>query len=369
MKITCLKIHHVQLPLVEPWTTSYGTENAIESILIKAYSEDSAAWVETCPLTAPLYSPETATTTFHTITRFFGPIVLGKELPDESEITKLLRKFRGNSFAKAGVEQCWWALESTRCGLPLHQLLGGESRKIEIGDGFGVQRSLDQLIRKIELSLSQGARRIKLKIRKGWDLDVIQAVRQTFPDIRLMVDCNGGYSLRDMDVFQKLDRFYLDMIEQPLHYRDLYEHSILQKTLETPICLDESVTCLRDAEQAVTLGSCRIINIKIGRVGGIFEATAIHTLCRENGILCWVGGMMESGLGAACNIEFATLENCQFPNDISVHGKFHTIDIVTPHVDPKSHGTLAPSEGAYIGKVVNEQLVDEITVQKVELTE
>ena len=367
MKIICLKVHHVRLPLIESWATSYGIERAVDSILIKAYSEDAEAWVETCPLTAPLYSPESATTTFYTILRFFGPEVLGEELPDRGTTTRLLNKYRGNSFAKAGVEQCWWALESIRRGIPLHRLMGGEHKDIEIGDGFGVQESPDSLMEKIETSLNQGARRIKLKIRKGWDVEIVQAVRQTFSDIHLMVDCNGGYSIKDIDVFQQLDRLQLDMIEQPLHHRDLYDHSLLQKAVDTPICLDESVTCLRDAEQAIALESCRRINIKIGRVGGIYEAIAIHTLCLENGIPCWVGGMMESGLGAACNIELATLKNFQFPNEIPVQGKFHTIDIISPPVKANSRGTLAASKGAYVGRVVNEQVVDEITVQKAEI--
>ena len=368
MKILRLQVHHVKLPLINPWVTSYGVEDAIESIFIKAHAKDSEAWVETCPLQAPLYSPESAMTVFCMIVNQFGPAIIGKELNNRGAIFQRLNTFRGNSFAKAGMEQCWWALESIEKNIPLHRLLGGEERKIEVGEGFGIQASIDTLVEKIGRTLQNGSARIKIKIRKGWDVSVVRAIREAFPSLRLMVDCNGSYSLEDISVFKQLDRYHLDMIEQPLYYRDLYDHATLQKELITPLCLDESITCSRDAKQAIRFGSCRVMNIKIGRVGGIFEALVIYDICRENGIPCWVGGMMESGLGAACNVELATLANFTHPSEIGVSGRFHSVDIVDPPLTMgTSAGFITPSTKPYLGRRVNEKIIDEITVQKAEL--
>ena len=367
MKILCLKVHHIKLPLTSPWKTAYGVEDSTESILIKAYSRDAEAWVETCPLGMPLYSAECAISVFSMIVNHFGPLVMGKDLIESCSISQLFSKFRGNSFAKAGVEQCWWALDSVRKNVPLRHLFDGEDRRIEIGEGFGIQNSIDTLMEKIEDAIKRGISRIKLKICKGWDLEVIEAVSQTFPSLGLMVDCNGGYTLRDLPLFKKLDKLNLDMIEQPLYYRDLSDHATLQNELNTPVCLDESITSFRDTELAIKLKSCRVINIKVGRVGGISEVKSIHDLCTENGISCWIGGMMESGLGAACNIELATLNNITYPNEIAVSGRFHSLDVITPPILPMAGRFLNPSQETYIGKNVDESVIDKITIEKAEL--
>jgi len=362
MKISQLDVHHVQLPLKSPWHTAYGIEETIENLLIKAYSNGAEIWVETCPLKSPLYSPESARSAFQIIVDFFAPIILNKELDNSHSIPKLLNAFRGNSFAKAGVEQCWWALESKEKGIPLHQLIGGKYRDIEIGKGFGIQPSTDILLEKIESAINKGTKRIKLKIREGWDLEIIKYVRDAFPDIRLMADCNGSYTLSDIKLFKEIDSFKLEMIEQPFFYRDFYNHSLLQKELKTPICLDESITCLEDAKQALDMKSCKIINVKPGRVGGISPAIDIHDMCMKRRIPCWVGGMMESSIGTACNIELATLCNFTYTSGITLPSDIHTVDIIESPIEYSKPGIISPSKKPYIGQDVNEEKIEEITL-------
>ena len=367
MKIKRFQVHHIRLPLKNPWVTAYGVEDSVESVLIKCLSENHEAWVETCPLTTPLYSPETAGSVFQMITQFFGKLVIGKDLEEKNSIYEILKPYRGNSFAKAGVEQCWWALRSLEKGVPLRRLFDGQDRDIPVGVGIGIKPSLDSLIEAVNESIKRGTQRVKLKIKKGWDLVVIREVRRQFPSLRLQVDCNGTYSLDDLKLFKEIDEFGLDMIEQPLYFRDLSDHATLQKEIRTPICLDESITTIRDAEQVIRLGSCKIICIKIGRVGGIFEALQIHDLAEKHGIECWVGSMMESSLGAAINVELSTLSNCKYPNEITTDGKFHTENLTDPPIKFSKPGFVSPSEGTYLNRSINEAFVERLTVAKATL--
>ena len=364
MKIIRFQIHRIKLPLKNSWKTAYGTEDHIESVLIKAFSRDHQVWVETCPLSTPQYSPETALTVFHMITNFFGPIILGKELENQNSIAKLFSSYRGNNFAKAGIEQCWWSLKSMESGQPLRKLFNGGDQDIPVGGSVGIKDSIDDLLKAVTDLVERGYHRVKLKIKKGWDVEVIRAVREDFPILRLQIDCNGTFSLEDCEIFKRIEPFNLEMIEQPLHYRDLADHAQLQKQIRTPICLDESITCLHDVEQAIRLGSCKIICIKIGRVGGIAEAIRIHDLARENGIGCWIGSMIESCLGASVNLELATLPNCIFPNEITTKGKYHQVDLVEPSLELSDSGHITPSAGPYINRRINEELVHHLTLSK-----
>ncbi len=365
MIIDRLEIHRVRIPLINPWVTVYGTEECVETVLIKAYAGDYQAWVETCPLKTPRYTPESAISVFHTISEIFGPLILGADFDSAREVSDRLNGFCGNSFAKAGVEQCWWALESVRRGIPLRRLFGGGNGTVSVACSIGIEDSMEALLQKIECATKQGARQIKLKIRPGQDLEIVRGVRNAYPDLTLAVDCNGGYALDDSTFFNELDQFGLEMIEQPLHCRELSEHAQLQDRLATAICLDESIMCLRDAERAISFKSCRMINIKIGRVGGLTTAIDIHDLCQENGVATKVGGMFESGIGTSWNIELATLPHFTGTNGITLPGMYLETDLVTPFAEFDGPFQLIPGAGEYLSRGVDEKAVDELTIAKV----
>jgi O-succinylbenzoate synthase len=275
-----------------------------------------------------------------------------------------LAVFKGNQFAKAGLETAWWVLEAKRLGLPLHRLLGGTAATVSVGADFGVQDSIDVLLAKIQGAIEQGFPRVKLKFRPGWDLNMLEAVRSSFPNFTFHIDCNAGYALADVDLFRKIDRFHLAMIEQPLQADDLVDHAVLQKAIETPICLDESIHSLHDAEVALRLGSCRIVNIKMGRVGGLGVARAIHDLCAQHGVPCWVGSMLESSLGAGICVELATLPNFTYPADIFPARHLFSQDIVSPEVALSGPGVMTASAVSGIPYEPVPELLELRTIQR-----
>ena len=332
MKVDRIEVFCVALPLIYPWKTAYGEDADVHSILVRMLSGNQEGWGEITPLFAPTYSPETASSAFFLITEIFGPQVVRKEWESASALRDHLSAFKGNSFAKAGIEIAWWNLEAKIRETPLHRLLGGKTRFVEAGQDFGVQDSIDMLLENIEKAVQQGFKRIKLKARPGWDLEMLQAVRSAFPRMTFHIDCNSGYTLDHLPFFQKVDRLGLAMIEQPLFHDDLVEHAELQKQVETPICLDESVKSVRDMRLAIKLKSCRYVNIKPGRVGGLQSALEIHNLARDHGIPAWVGGMLESGVGSGINIELATLENFTYPGDLFPSERFYVEDLTEPPV-------------------------------------
>ena len=251
---------------------------------------------------APTYSSETAMSAFSCIKEFFAPRIVGQDIEDAQELNDRLSIFKGNPFAKAGVETAWWMLSARMQGKPLHRLLGGHRTAVEAGADFGVQDSISELLGKVEGALAVGHKRVKLKVRPGWDLEMLRAVRNRLPDATFHIDCNAGYTLKDLPIFKEVDKLGLAMIEQPLFHADLIEHAELQRESETPICLDESVKSVRDIEWAIRLKSCRYVNVKPGRVGGLLNAIAIHDLARDAGIPAWVGTMMqESSIGASAS--------------------------------------------------------------------
>ncbi len=338
MRIDRLEVYYVALPLIYPWKTAYGEDADIHSVLVRMFSRDQEGWGETTPFVAPTYSPETASSAFFLITEIFGPQVVGKEWESASALRNHLSVFKGNPFAKAGIEIAWWNLEAKIRKMPLHRLLGGKDRFVEAGQDFGVQDSIDMLLANIEKAVRQGFKRIKLKARPGWDLEMLQPVRSAFPRMTFHIDCNSGYRLDHLSFFKKVDKLGLAMIEQPLFHDDLIEHAELQRQIETPICLDESIKSARDMRLAIKLKSCRYVNIKPGRVGGLQSAVEIHNLARDNGIPAWVGGMLESGIGSGVNIELATLENFTYPGDLFPSERFYVQDLTEPAV------TFAPGK-------------------------
>jgi len=343
MKIDSLDVYYVALPLIYPWRTAYGEDDAIHSVLVKMVSGDHAAWGETTPLRAPTYSPETAMSAYHVIVEFLAPLLVGRDIETADELLDTFKYFKGNPFAKAGLETAWWALKAEMERRPLHELLGGQFRRVVAGADFGIQDSYDMLLQKIQGACDQGFKRIKLKVRHGWDLEMLEIVRSHFPDQTFHIDCNAGYTLDDIDLFKKIDALGLAMIEQPLFHADLLEHAELQKQIETPICLDESITSVRNFEWALRLASCRVLNIKTGRVGGLSVALKLHHMARDAGIPCWVGSMLESGVGAGILVELATLDNFTYPGDLFPSDYFYHQDLTQEALVLNDDCTFTPS--------------------------
>ncbi len=349
------------MPLIYPWRTAYGEDFEIHSVLVKATSGDTAAWSESSPLESPTYLTEGAGTTFRNLVEFFGPRVVGREYETPADVDERLSVFKGNQFAKAALEICWWTLESKKTGTPLHRLLGGEAREVAAGADFGIQDSFDMLLGNIQQAVDAGFPRIKLKAARGWDLEMLKAVRGTFPDIRIHIDCNGGYSLDDLPLFKQIDRLGLEFIEQPLAYNDILDHAELARQIETPVCLDESVTSPRTVEQALGIGACKFVNIKPGRVGGLGNSVRIHDICRDAGVPVWVGGMLESAVGAAFCIELATLPNFTYPGDLFPSSRFYERDLGKPENELTDALTFAPFTDGL--PEPDEPLLEEYTVE------
>lgn len=333
MLIERIEIYHVRLPLRTPWRTAYGEDEAIDTVLFCMESGGVSGWGETTPFAEPTYSPETAGTVFLLNSEIFCPLLVGRHISSAGEIQEILAPFKGNPFAKAGPETAWWSLQSRLSGRTIGEMLGATERTVQAGADFGVRDSVEELLGCIDGALRQGYPRVKLKIRRGWDLDVMREVRRTFPDAVFHVDCNSGYSLEDLPLFQQLDRLGLAMFEQPLFHRDLHRHARLQAALETPICLDESITCPQDLELALELGSCRMLNIKIGRVGGLASAVELHRMAHSAGMPCWVGGMLESAVGVSLNIELAGLPGFTYPGDLFPSRYFYDQDLAVPEIE------------------------------------
>lgn len=316
MQIDRIDIWQIARPLRYPWRTAYGEDPAIEGILVRLSSGDHIGWGEAAPLRAPTYSPETAGTCFHVARDFLAPALLKSPVSSPWDVTPRFNIFRGNPFAKSALESACWALFANSTGTALHDLIGGPDTPVNAGADFGVQDNIDMLIQKVGVAVDAGFSRIKLKIRPGWDIDIVRAVRRAYPDTTVHVDCNGGYGLQNMELMKALDRENLAMIEQPFGVRDFTDHAALQSEIATPVCLDESVSSLHDFEQALELKSCRMLNIKIGRTGGIATAIRLHDMAQQAGIPCWVGSMLESGVGMSALIALATLENFNYPGDL-----------------------------------------------------
>ncbi len=343
MRIDGVELYHVRMPLKYPWRTAYGEDPDIHSVLVKLISGDAYAWGETTPLQAPTYSPEWAGGVFALIEAFLAPQIVGREIESAEELLAAVAAVKGNPFAKAGVETAFWVLTAKLAGKPLHQLLGGQSRPVAVGADFGVQDSIAILLQKVQQAVDAGYPRVKLKFRPDWDLAMVRAVRDAFPDLSMHIDCNAAFTLKDLPLFQQVDRLDLAMIEQPLHHTDVLDHAELQRHLATPICLDESITDPHSAKQALRLKSCRYMNIKAGRVGGLQNAVTIHDLCEAAGIPCWVGGMLESAVGSGVSVELATLPNFQYPADIFPTAVNYVEDLASPPIALCTPGHLPVS--------------------------
>jgi len=351
----------LRLPLQEPFETSFGRIDSRLIFLVSVEAEGLKGWGEVVAAPEPRYSYETVGTAWHVIRDFLGPALLSEPLGHLSELAGRFAPFRGHNMAKAGLELAYMDLRARLAKRPLSELLGGTRRRIPVGVSLGIQAEPAQLLERVDRYLTLGYQRIKLKIKPGWDTEIVATVRQRYPTILLSVDANSAYTLEDKDHLKALDAFGLLMIEQPLEHDDLLDHAKLQMEFTTPICLDESITGLQQARQALEIGSCRIINIKVGRVAGYSQALAIHDLCLSKSIPVWCGGMLESGIGRAHNIALASLPGFTLPGDISASSRYFARDVIVPEVRVASDGMVEVPSGAGLGFNVDQDYIENRT--------
>jgi len=352
----------VRLPFVKPFSISTATWTCKEALLLRVESDGIVAWGECVADPDPYYASETTVTARHIIRDFLLPLVE----PDikMQELERRFHRVRGNGMAKATIENAMFDLIAKREGLPLHELLGYESRPIPSGISIGIQETTGELLDAVAEAVDAGYHRVKMKVKRGCDVERVRAVRERFPDLALMVDANGDYTRDDAEHLRELDAFDLMMIEQPLSYSDIYEHSLLQRRLATPLCLDESIHTLADARAAIDLESCRIINIKQGRVGGLMEAVRIADHAMSRGVPVWSGGMDETGIGRAVNIHLQTAPAFSIPGDTSETRRYFAEDIVTPPVILDERGFIAVPAGAGIGVEIDERVLQKFTLHR-----
>jgi O-succinylbenzoate synthase len=365
IKIDGVEIRLIRLPLLEPFETSFGKIDSRLIFLLSLQAEGVRGWGEVVAEEEPRYSYETVRTAFHVIRDFFGPALLTEPIRDLDDLAQRLAPFRGHNMAKAGLELAFMDLLGQLKQQSLSTLLGGELERVAVGVSLGIQPTISKLLQRVDRYLDLGYQRIKLKIKPGWDIDVVDEVRRRHPHILLSVDANSAYTLADQDHLKQLDDFNLLMIEQPLHHDDLVDHAKLQQTMQTPLCLDESIVSTRHAQVALELESCRIINIKVGRVGGYSQALGIHALCLSQNVPVWCGGMLESGIGRAHNLALASLRGFTLPGDISASSRYFERDIITPGVTVEPDGTVAVPDGPGLGFAVDLGFIERLTETRV----
>lgn len=362
MKIKEITLRHLKMRMKFPFTTSFGTMQDKEFILLEAKDENgNSGWGESVAFHSPWYSPETIKTNWHMLEDFLIPGILNKDIQHPDELLDMFSHIRQNNMAKSTLEGAVWDLYSQEQGISLAKALGGEKSKIEVGISIGIQDTVDDLLKLIDGYVAEGYKRMKVKIKPGWDVEVMREVRKHFPNVPLMADANSAYRLSDIDLLRALDEFDLMMIEQPLASDDIIDHATLQKVLTTPVCLDESIHSAEDTRKAIELGSCKIINIKIGRVGGLTESKRIHDLCKKHDIPVWCGGMLESGIGRAHNVALTTLDNFIMPGDTASSSRYWEKDIIDPEVTVED-GYISVPDTPGIGYTPNRETIKEFTV-------
>ena len=367
IRIEGVELRLVRLSLVEPFETSFGKIDSRLIFLVSLTGAGLRGWGEVVAAEEPLYSYETVGTALHVIKDFLAPALLESPLTGHNDLAQRFARFRGHNMAKAGIELAFMDLLAQLNGQSLSALIRGERKRIAVGVSLGIQPTISELLKRVDRYLGLGYQRIKLKIKPGWDIDVVDEVRRRHPDILLSVDANSAYTLADVDHLRKLDYFDLLMIEQPLPNDDLVDHAKLQKLLKTSLCLDESIVGRRQAQAALELESCRIINIKIGRVGGYSEALAIHDLCTSRDIPVWCGGMLESGIGRAHNIALASLPGFTLPGDISASARYFARDLISPEVTVASDGSVAVPDAVGLGFNVDLPFIESRTETRIHL--
>jgi O-succinylbenzoate synthase len=364
MKIESIALRELRMRLKSPFETSFGTVQDRRIVLVEVVADGTSGWGEVTAGETPAYNAETTDTAWHVLSDFILPDLAGKSVSTASEIPALLRQIRGHEMAKSGVENALWDVEAQLKGLPLYKHLGGTAEEIASGVSLGIRENPGALVKKVEEELRNGYQRIKLKIKPGKDYEFVAAVRKEFPKIRLSVDANSAYTLDDATHLRSLDEFDLLMMEQPLSWDDIHAHSKLQSQIKTAICLDECIYNTRHALTAIELKSCRIINIKLGRVSGHTEARLMQNACREHGVPVWCGGMLESGIGRAHNIAMSTLPGFSLPGDVSASERYWSEDIIEPAVEVTAKGTIHVPKTPGLGYAVKRELIERLTVRR-----
>ncbi len=363
MKIERVELRRMRVPIKAPFETSFGRLFHKETVVVRVLGGGLHGLGESTAFPHPFYNEETNDTIWHILRDYAVPALLGKTLEHPREVSQLLGWVRGNRMALSALEGAVWDLWARQKGEPLARLLGGTRGEIEVGVSIGIEPTVEAVLANVEKFVAEGYRRIKIKVKPGFDVEPVGAIRGRFgPGLPLMVDANSAYTLADLPRLRELDAFGLLMIEQPLAHDDIIDHARLQAELETPVCLDESIHTLADARKALELGSCRTINIKIGRVGGLAHAVAIHDLCQQQGVPVWCGGMMELGIGRAHNIAIASLPGFSIAGDTSASSRSFAEDIVEPVVDFCSPGKLAVPQRPGIGYEINPHALEKFTL-------
>lgn len=369
MKIERFMLRHLRLPLVHFFETSFSRTYERDIIIVEVLSDGLSGWGEITAGEHPFYNEEWTAAAWLIARDYAAPRILGRELARASDVDPLTRHIRGHNMARGGVEAAVWDLQARRNNNPLWKEIAGgallkQHREIPCGVSIGIQDSVEQLIGKIEHELAAGYQRIKMKIKPGWDVDVVRRIRERFPTIRLMADANSAYTLADTALLRQLDDFHLMMIEQPLAHDDIIDHAALQKQIQTPLCLDECIRSAHHAEQAIQMKACGIINIKLGRVGGFSESKRVHDVCQAAGIPVWCGGMLEAGIGRAHNIALSTLPNFTLPGDVSASNRYWKRDIISPAVEITPAGTIAIRDEPGFGYDIDMDFMRHVTVRE-----
>lgn len=363
MKIESVVLREIRMPLVHPFETSFGRTTDRRILLVEVESEGVTGWGECTAGEHASFSEESTETAWPILVHELIPALLRADINTAGSCPKAFSHVRGNRMAKAALENAVWDAQSQQAEMPLAELLGGARKEIVCGVSLGMEPTIGQLMERVEKELASGYQRIKLKCKPGYDVELFEAVRMRWPDVLLSCDANASYRLKDQEHLQSFDFFGLLMIEQPLWYDDFYFHSLLQRRLETSICLDESIRNRRDALAAIEMESCRVINIKLGRVGGFSEAIRVHNVTAERGIPVWCGGMLETGIGRAHNIALSSLQNFTLPGDVSASARYWEEDIIEPAVEVSPQGTIAVPQIPGRGYQVNRGRVERLTVR------
>jgi O-succinylbenzoate synthase len=363
MRIDEIILNEIEMRLKSPFETSFGTISGRRIALLEVRCDGLSGWGEVTAAEGPFYNSETTDTAWTVLCNFVAPLVLGKSIKTASDVIPLLASVRGHEMAKAALETALWDVEAQQKGLPLWQLLGGARTEIACGVSLGIRQDPQELIAAVEKELEAGYQRIKIKIKPRKDLEFVAAVRKQFPKTKLMVDANSAYRLADAEFLQKFDAFDLMMLEQPLEWDDMYHHSKLQPLLKTPICLDECIHNPDHAEAALNMGACRIINIKLGRVGGHANAKRIEEFCLSRSAPVWCGGMLETGIGRAHNIAMSTLPGFVLPGDVSASQRYWCEDVIEPEVEVTPNGTIRVPTAPGIGYAVRRKRVEQLTTR------
>jgi O-succinylbenzoate synthase len=369
MRLNRIELRLVSLPLVRPFRTSSSSKASLQHILVRVETADGVVgWGECASPADPYYGPETTGTCWHILEEFLAPAVLGGEWETIEQLTALYRRVKGNHFAKAGLEMACWDAFARAQGRPLASLLGGTRPTIESGVSLGIEDDIGRTFEQIDQFVAEGYRRVKLKIAPGHDVELVRRVRQRYPGLPLQVDANSAYTLDDIETLQQLDAFDLLLIEQPLAHDDIIDHARLQAVLRTPVCLDESIHSADDARKAIELGSCRVVNIKVSRVGGLLEAKRVHDVCRARGVPVWCGGMHEFGIGRAANVAIASLPGFTLPGDVSGSDKYYAEDLVAPPIRACHGEVKVPTDSPGLGHEPRLELIERHTLRSAALT-